>query len=182
MPPLPLATSGSNPHVHWLPLTSLDTLMPSLDRDRARTRQHTSAQTRPELAHAAPERAWRSPWTRQSALTPTSLRHLDPSSQHQSTHDGSLDRLDTLTGPRERQARRPRRRASATVTHTPVKLTVASEPRFHYHQARQPRQDTSNTMRPSLASSPPWNDDDDDPSRAPQPPLAAIKGEPLPLN
>ncbi|KAK1677818.1 hypothetical protein QYE76_038666 [Lolium multiflorum] len=116
----------------------------------------------------------------QSVTTPASSRHLEPSlstSRRTTAHWTAW----THAGPRERQARRPRRRASATVTHAPVKLTVASEPRFPHRQARQPRQDTSNTMSPSLASSPPWNDgDDDDPSRAPQPPLAPIKGEPLP--
>ncbi|KAK1617571.1 hypothetical protein QYE76_023088 [Lolium multiflorum] len=52
-----------------------------------RRRQNQRAQWRPERVHAAPERAWRQPWTRQSASCPEPLRHLDPSSQRQSTQD-----------------------------------------------------------------------------------------------
>ncbi|KAK1621252.1 hypothetical protein QYE76_026769 [Lolium multiflorum] len=47
--------------------------------------------------------------------------------------------------------------ASTIVCHdlrAPIKLTAAVEPRLHRHHARQPRQDTSNAPRPSLASSP----------------------------
>ncbi|KAK1683514.1 hypothetical protein QYE76_044362 [Lolium multiflorum] len=72
-------------------------------------------------------------------------------------------------------------RASTTARHdlrAPVKLTAAVAPRLHRHHARQLRQCTSNTPRPSLASSRPWNGDDDDDCRsAPRPPPAPIKGE-----
>jgi hypothetical protein len=76
MPPSPLAISGPHHRVNPLPLTSLDTLVHSLDQDRACTRQHTRAQWRPEHAHAAPERAWHPLWTRQSDGRLEPLRHL----------------------------------------------------------------------------------------------------------
>jgi hypothetical protein len=69
---------------------------------------------------------------------------------------------------------------TTTVRHglsTPVKLTIAAEPLPRHDHARQLCQDISHRTRPRLAPSPPWNDDDTgDPSRAPQPPPATIKG------
>jgi hypothetical protein len=74
-----LAISSMPHRVKRLPLTSLDELMPALDRDQAHTRQNASAQTRPGLAHAAPERAWHSLWTRQSVTSPRVIASPQPS-------------------------------------------------------------------------------------------------------
>jgi hypothetical protein len=112
-------TSGLHHHAHWIPLTSLDALVPSLDREQAHTRQNASAQTRPGLAHAAPERAWHSLWTRQSVTSPASSHRLSPHAHHQSTPHLTVTRLDTLAGPRERRRRRELPRPSAMARKLP---------------------------------------------------------------
>ncbi|KAK1607912.1 hypothetical protein QYE76_031585 [Lolium multiflorum] len=88
MPSPHLVESSTHHHVWQLPLTSLDTLMPSLDRDRARTRQHTSAQTRPgvhtlrQSAHGANPGRARAPVDRSlcatSALAISAGRRVTP--------------------------------------------------------------------------------------------------------
>jgi hypothetical protein len=65
----------------------------------------------------------------------------------------------------------------ATALPLPIKRAIATEPLRSHDQARHRRQYSSNQTRPLLAPSQPWTDDDaGDPSSAPQPPPAPIKG------
>jgi hypothetical protein len=164
-------------HVKQTPLTPLSTTRPSLDEKShhnvykstwpgAPRHAHARASARTASALDAPERddAHRLASPPPSLSAPVDARHHPDAPRHGHLPAGTPQ----VTS------------ASTTDRHdlrAPVKLTAAVDPRLHRHHARQPRQDASNRTRPSLASSPPWNDDDDgDPSSAPQPPLAAIKG------
>jgi hypothetical protein len=165
-PPCPLASPHSPGHAQPQP--------------RRKQAPETSAHTRPDTPRTRPCRA-------RARLAPT----LD--AQSVTTPHASASPPPSLSAPVDVQrhtappghARWPAgtpqvTNASTPIRHcprAPVKLPAAVAPRFPHNQARQLRMDVANTPSPRLGSSRPWTDGGHgEPSRAPQPPLAAIKG------
>jgi hypothetical protein len=165
-PPCPLASPHSPGHTQPQP--------------RRKQAPETSAHTRPDVprhAHVAPVRAWRTHWTPRSVTTP----HASASPPPSLSAPVDVQRHTAPPGHARWPAGTPQvTNASTPIRHcprAPVKLPAAVAPRFPHNQARQLRMDVANTPRPRLGSSRPWTDGDHgEPSRAPQPPLAAIKG------
>ncbi|KAK1660635.1 hypothetical protein QYE76_048794 [Lolium multiflorum] len=117
------------------------------------------APTRPRR----PERARTCPWTRQDAAVPRRLA-VDPATSQTSPIGRGPAVDDALVSDRPP----PYCQDARTMT----KRLSLLWPR---HDARQPRLDVTNTPRPSLSPSPPWNDDAiDDLPAPPRPPPRPI--------
>jgi hypothetical protein len=165
-PPCPLASPHSPGHARTIPWST--------------RRTHTPETARPVTPRQRPCRArarMASTLDAQSVTTPRVLASPQPS--RSPPVDASPHR-DTPGHARWPAGTPQVTNASTPIRHcprAPVKLTSAVVPRFPHNQARQHRMDVANTPRPSLGSSRPWTDGGHgEPSRAPQPPLAAIKG------